>query len=66
YAAQEKINPTTLASRKELEKLLSSPDECALLSGWRKTIIGEKLLHFLDGSQSLSVKNNKVIIEGSK
>ncbi len=66
YAAQEKINPTTLASRKELEKLLNNPDECSLLNGWRKALIGEKLLHFLNGSQSLSVRNNKVIIEGSK
>lgn len=66
YAGQEKINPTTLASRKELEKLLSEPNESVLLNGWRKSVIGEKLLHFLDGSQSLSVKNNKVILEKTK
>jgi len=66
YAEQEKINPTTLASRKELERLLNQPNESTLLNGWRKSIIGEKLLHFLDGSQSLSVKNNKVILEKTK
>jgi ribonuclease D len=65
-AAQEKINPTTLASRKAIEKLLNDPDECTLLMGWRKALIGEKLLHFLDGSQSLSIKNSRVIIEQTK
>jgi len=59
--AEHKINPQVLASRKALEKLVRG-DETALFSGWRGTLLQEALSGFLQGSRTLHVQNNALIL----
>jgi len=42
-AAELDINPSVLASRKDLESLMDNSGESRLLKGWRKAVIGESL-----------------------
>lgn len=51
------ISPLTMASRRDLEKLLTDKVEQPLLHGWRGNLIGKELKAFLNGELSLRVKN---------
>ena len=43
-AAELGISPEVLATRRDLERLADGCDDIAALKGWRRTVIGEKLL----------------------
>ena len=43
-AAQLSISPEVLATRRDLERLAEGCDDIAALKGWRRAVIGEKLL----------------------
>jgi ribonuclease D len=51
--ARESLNPATLASRKDIEQLLVDRDATRVLQGWRKSVVGDELLAFLDGERRL-------------
>ncbi|NOT86417.1 MAG: ribonuclease D [Methylococcaceae bacterium] len=59
-ADQNRLNPSILASRKDLEDLLDGRPEGLLLQGWRRTMVGNELIALLEGSSVLSV-NPKTI-----
>jgi ribonuclease D len=46
------INPTMLASRRDLELLIDSPEASRITRGWRLDIIGERLLREVNTSLS--------------
>jgi ribonuclease D len=48
-ADQNRLNPSILATRKDLEEILLYPPEAALLNGWRRTMVGTELLAVLQG-----------------
>ncbi|MBQ3386027.1 MAG: hypothetical protein IJG53_01760, partial [Eggerthellaceae bacterium] len=56
-ARENNIAAQTLASKDELEELAryQSPD-CALLRGWKRTLVGEELLALLRGELALSLE----------
>ena len=56
------INASSIASRKQLEELVSGERDIALLQGWRLQHGGQTLLNFLDGKTSLSVHNDKLTL----
>ena len=56
------MNPTTLASKKELQAFVQNQDESILQSGWRKQLIGDALAEFMSGNQSISLIDNKLSI----
>lgn len=56
------MNPTALASKKELQAFVQNQDESILQSGWRKPLIGDALTEFMSGNQSISLINNKLSI----
>lgn len=62
-ALQHNINPTTLASRKQLEALVSGERDIDLLKGWRKLHGGQQLVEFLDGKLSLSSQQGKLVVQ---
>jgi len=56
------MNPTALASKKELQAFVQNQDESILQSGWRKQLIGDALAEFMSGNQSISLIDNKLSI----
>ncbi|MDQ1363673.1 MAG: ribonuclease [Pseudomonadota bacterium] len=62
-AALHKINPASIASRKQLEALVTGERDIPLLQGWRIRHGGQILLDFLDGKTTLAVRNDKLVNE---
>lgn len=62
-AIEHSLNPSALASRKDLELLILGDSESILLEAWRKKIVGTELLDILQGRKKLSVSDNKIQIE---
>ncbi len=60
-AEENSLNPTILASRKDLEKLLFHED-CPLLKGWRFGMIGRELQELLSGQYSLKLSRESITI----
>ena len=62
-AKENNIAAQTLASRDELEELAryESPD-CALLKGWKRTLVGEELLALLHGKIALSLEGGELVL----
>ncbi|MCU7930628.1 MAG: ribonuclease D [Candidatus Thiodiazotropha sp. (ex Codakia rugifera)] len=46
-AEDEAIPPTLLTNRRDLERLVAGERELPILRGWRRTLVGEKLLEML-------------------
>ncbi len=59
-AAQHQLSATSLATRKELEALVSGERELAILSGWRRHHGGQQMLTFLNGETRLQVVNGQL------
>lgn len=54
------IAPQLLATRDDLHDLLAGKCDCALLQGWRKQIIGNRLEKLLSGELGLTVKDGHI------
>ncbi|WP_394753514.1 ribonuclease D [Crenothrix sp.] len=62
-AEENQLNPSILASRKDLEVLLFDDDEeCPLLHGWRFSMAGKELVGLLKGELSLGIEADKINI----
>lgn len=62
-AEENALNPTILATRKDLEVLLfNDDDECPLLHGWRYTMAGKELVGLLQGQLLLGIEADKLAI----
>jgi len=48
-AKEKQLSPQALATRKELEQLVTNNQDLALLSGWKKAVIGNDLQKILAG-----------------
>ncbi|MCX7088907.1 MAG: ribonuclease D [Methylococcales bacterium] len=59
-ADQNRLNPSILATRKDLEDLLDDQPDGALLQGWRRAMVGNELTALLQGRSVLSI-NPKTI-----
>ena len=60
---QNSLNPTVLATRKQLEKLVLGETGMAVMQGWRRKLVGERLMAFINGELNLSVTNGKLVVE---
>ncbi|MCL2746655.1 MAG: ribonuclease D [Coriobacteriia bacterium] len=66
-AQQNRISSSALASRALLEDYVSHRNEdCALMQGWRKDLIGEELKRLLEGKICLLMRDNCLVIEEVK
>ncbi len=64
-AEENALNPTILASRKDLESLLFNEDEdCPLLHGWRYTMAGKELVGLLHGDLLFGIQDEKLKVIG--
>jgi ribonuclease D len=56
------LNPAVLASRKQLERLVSGDSDVDVMHGWRRKLVGERLQALLGGELSLSVRDGKLVL----
>lgn len=61
-SAENSINPSILASRKELEKLLFNEAENLILQGWRYHMVGEELEGLLRGQYRLILETGSIFL----
>ncbi|MFA5923139.1 MAG: ribonuclease D [Methylococcaceae bacterium] len=62
-AEENSLNPSILASRKDLEVLMfNDDDECPLLHGWRFTMAGKELVGLLKGELLLGIESERLAI----
>jgi ribonuclease D len=56
------LNPAVLASRKQLERLVTGDVDVDVMHGWRRKLVGERLQALLSGELSLSVRDGKLVL----
>jgi len=61
-AVEHSISVGALINRNELEKLVLGETGLSIQSGWRYSLIGETLVHFLENKVSLSYSNGELTI----
>jgi ribonuclease D len=62
-AEENALNPSILATRKDLEELLFNlSDESPLLHGWRYTMAGKELVGLLKGQFLLGIESDRLAI----
>ena len=54
---ENSLNPAVLASRKQLEQLAAGNTDIALMQGWRKKMVGDRLQALLNGELVLQVSD---------
>ncbi|MGR9114620.1 MAG: ribonuclease D [Gammaproteobacteria bacterium] len=60
-ADENSLNPSILASRKDLEMLLFDDPDSLLMKGWRYSMVGRELTGLLKGEHLLGIKDDKVV-----
>ena len=59
---EHSVSPGTLASKRELEALITGQsNDSPLLSGWRHQIVGSSIVRFLEGKTCLAVQNRRLV-----
>lgn len=58
-AEENQLNPTSLATRNDLEIFLNGED-CLLLHGWRFSMVGRELQQLLTGNAQLKIEHGNV------
>jgi ribonuclease D len=61
--AENELNPAVLATRKQLEQLVTGDTDIDALHGWRRQLVGERLQSLLDGRLTVSVVDGRLRIE---
>jgi ribonuclease D len=56
------LNPAVLATRKQLERLVSGDADVDVMHGWRRKLVGERLQALLNGELKLSVRNGTLVL----
>ena len=62
FCHEQAITPAAVASRKDIERVVSGETDIDLLTGWRDEVVGHHLRAFLAGELTLSATNKKLTI----
>lgn len=62
-AEDNQIALATLATRKDIDSLITNRKNSRLSQGWRFTMAGERLLDFIHGQSVLGVRDNQIEIK---
>ena len=62
-AVENALNPIILATRKDLESLLMQEDDCALLTGWRYSMVGKELQTVLAGECTFKIEQDSLVLQ---
>ena len=60
YCDEQSISPVAVASRKEVERMVSGETDIPLLQGWRNEIVGHHLQAFIDGKLTITADSNQL------
>lgn len=60
---QNSVSPSALATRRDLEQLLTGRTDHALMHGWRGKLVGRDLQAFLRGEAGIKVDNKNLSVE---
>ncbi len=63
FCHEQDIAPSAVASRKDIERVVSGDDSVSLLQGWRNELIGHQLRAFLDGKLTITASHQRLNIE---
>jgi ribonuclease D len=58
-----RLDPGVVASRADIESLLSGRKTGRLASGWRRDLVGEPILRLVDGSASVALDGGDLVLE---
>jgi ribonuclease D len=59
-SSESGLNPSTVAGRRELERLVTGKADIPLMRGWRNAFIGGELAGFLQGRRYLAIQRKKI------
>ena len=62
-AKKNNITYTALATRKELEKMVTGERDLDILHGWRRALAGDDLLNVLEGKLLPVIKDNRITLQ---
>lgn len=60
YCDEQSIAPTAVASRKDIERMVSGETEIPLLQGWRNEIVGHHLNAFINGQLTVTADQQQL------
>jgi ribonuclease D len=61
-AEKHSLSPAVLATRTQLERLVTGDADSGLMRGWRRKLVGERLQALLDGDLQLSVRKGELVL----
>ncbi|MFW5425803.1 MAG: ribonuclease D [Methylophagaceae bacterium] len=64
FCDEQSIAPVAVASRKEIERMVSGETDLPILQGWRNEIVGHHLKDFLDGKLSITADTTQLNTKG--
>lgn len=64
FCSEQSIAPIIVASRKDIEKMVSGETDLPILQGWRNEIVGHHLTDFLDGKLAITADTNQLNTKG--
>jgi len=64
YCDEQSISPVAVASRKDVERMVSGETEIPLLQGWRNEIVGHHLKDFIEGKLSITANSIQLTTQG--
>ena len=62
-AREHDISPQLLVSKSDLQKLAAQEDDVDVLRGWRRELVGNKLLAFMEGEIVLGASGRKALLQ---
>ena len=62
-ALQNDVTPALLTTRRDLERLVCGEKDMDLMHGWRYELVGKEIIKFIQGGETIQVRNNQIIIE---
>ena len=61
-AARNKLHPSLLASRKDIESFVRGDRDVGFLSGWRRPLVGDTILAIMAGEQVLEIDDGQLVL----
>ena len=61
-ALEAEISPQAIAGRRDLERLVLGERDLPLLRGWRRELVGERMLDLIEGRSALGIDEQGLVV----